>query len=286
MARLNAQGLARRQENLMGCILFDTGMTGISMDLSSGEPTVTSHYSQDKNYKYACFDGVGKSPFYRDDTLMIDDIYLMSMSQFPGCRDTLKEAFHSTYRGNTFAEQWLENSEVVKGEMKDDRALLKVGVLGLGYGMGPTKLVKQCYDKGYVISRSDGKEFHQKYWEMFSDVKVLANKLSRQIKMKGWIVNPFGYRIVPEDHKAFNYFIQSSVSGIMHLFGLYLFRRAPYAQYITCIHDEFLVQVPDELLDTFRVDAAAATQELNDKLAWTVNVRTGFEIGKNWYEAK
>ena len=286
MARLNVQGLARREKILMDCIEFEPGHVGVSIDLSSGEPTVTSHFSQDQNYRYACFDGVGKEPFYRGETLMIDDIYLMTMSRSPVGKQIMRDAFHNTYDGVPFIDQWMDDSEVIKGELKKDRQIHKMLALALGYGMGPKKMVKQCYDIGHVLSFSDAKEFYKVYWELFSDVRKLANKLSRAVKAKGWIVNPFGYRLKPEDHKAFNYFIQSSVSGIMHLFGVYLFRKAPYAKFITCIHDEFLVQVPKEKLEVFRQDKEAATQELNDRLKWSVNVRTGFEIGNNWYEAK
>jgi len=270
----------------MRCIVFDSGTTGVSIDLSSGEPTVTSHFSQDKNYKYACFDGVGQKPFYQGNTLMIDDIYLMTMSRSPVGKEKMLELFNTTFKGVSFQEQWLVDSDMLKGIVKPERNLHKMLALALGYGMGPKKMVKQCYDKGHTLSFKHAKEFYNEYWDLFESVRKLERGLARRVKERGWIVNPFGYRLVPEPHKAFNYFIQSSVSGIMHLYGLYLFELAPYAKFITCIHDEFLVQVPDDYLDQFRIDSAAATQKLNDKIKWTVNIRTGFQAGKDWYEAK
>lgn len=286
MARLNVQGLARRNKELMSAILFDEGNVGISIDLSAGEPSVTSHYSQDRNYRYACFDGVGKEPFYQGKTLMIDDIYLMTMSRSPVGSSIMRDAFHNTYRGVPFIDQWMDDPEVIKDMLKAERKIHKMLALALGYGMGPKKMVKQCYDSGYTLAFRDAKEFYKQYWSLYEDVAKLANKLSRAVKQRGWIQNAFGYRIVPESHKAFNYFIQSSVSGIMHMFGYYLFRQAPYAEFITCIHDEFLVQVPAEKLDDFRKDTQVATDTLNKQLGWTVNIRTGFETGNDWYEAK
>lgn len=286
MARLNVQGLARRNKELMSAILFDDGKTGISIDLSAGEPSVTSHYSQDKNYRYACFDGVGKAPFYQGKTLMIDDIYLMTMSRSPVGSSIMRDAFHNTYRGVPFIDQWLDDPEVIKAILKAERKIHKMLALALGYGMGPKKMVKQCYNEGYSLAYRDAKEFYKEYWDLYKDVAKLAKKLSLAVKKRGWIQNAFGYRLVPEEHKAFNYFIQSSVSGIMHMFGYYLFKEAPYAEFITCIHDEFLVQVPDAKLEDFRRDTQRATQHLNDQLKWTVDIRTGFAEGKDWYTAK
>jgi len=65
--KLNVQGLARKEPLLLKCILPDTGNVLVSIDLSAGEPTVTSEFSRDKNYIYATFEGVGKTPFYKDD---------------------------------------------------------------------------------------------------------------------------------------------------------------------------------------------------------------------------
>jgi DNA polymerase I-like protein with 3'-5' exonuclease and polymerase domains len=286
MAKLNVQGLSRKEKILMECIEFEKDYVGVSIDLSSGEPTVTSHFSQDPNYRYACFDGVGKEPFYREDTLMIDDIYLMTMSRSPIGKGLILDAFNNTYGGLSFVETWMQDPEIIKGLLKKDRQIHKMLALALGYGMGPKKMVKQCYDSGHTLSFKDAKEFYRVYWDLFKEVRNLEQKLSRAVKNRGWIVNPFGYRLKPEEHKAFNYFIQSSVSGIMHLFGVYLFREASYARFITCIHDEFLVEIPKEKIETFRRDKERATELLNERLKWSVNVRTGFEIGNNWYEAK
>lgn len=286
-ARLNCQGLARRRKDLMSCILPDEGKTVVSNDLGSGEPTVTSHFSQDEKYRYACFDGVGKAPYYdRDNVLMIDDIYVMAMSQSPVGKDTLFEAFNEKYRGLSFAEQWLVDPEVIKEVLNEARQLHKMLALALAYGMGPKKMVKQAYEKGHVITLAQAKEFYKRYWDLFKGVRALARKLQRKVEKNGWIVNPFGYRLTPEPHKSFNAYIQSTVSGIMHLYGHYLYEQAPYAEFITCIHDEFLSEVPDGKVDLFREDVQKAADKLNDKLKWSVDIRVGFAAGKDWYEAK
>ncbi len=281
-ARLNVQALARRDRRLVGCIHASTDTDIISIDLAAGEPSVTTHFSQDKNYRWATFDGVGKAPFYDGRVLMIDDIYLMCMSVSPMGAGIIRKEFDTT----NFADIWLSDPESIKSKLKKERQFHKILALGLGYGMGPRKMVNAAYDAGYLLSFSEAKEFHKAYWNLFHGVRVLSDKLAAQVERDGFIVNPFGYRGVPEPRKAFNFFIQSSVSGIMHVFLAILAAKAPYMHLLTVIHDELLVEVPKDLLETFRKDKEAATKELNAQLGWSVDIRTGFAVGATWYDAK
>ena len=111
----------------MRCLLPDPGFVCVSMDLAAGEPTVNSHFSQDKHYRYACFDGVGKAPFYEDGILRISDIYLQTMSVSPLTRDKMAHDFkYARFDGRTMADQWLIDDEVVKKYFKKDRQLAKM----------------------------------------------------------------------------------------------------------------------------------------------------------------
>lgn len=286
MARLNAQGLARRDKKMMGAILSRSGRTTVSIDLSAGEPTVTTHFSRDPNYRWATLDGIGKAPEYRDGVLMVDDVYLMTASVSPMHRHVIEDAFNQDWPAGTFQQQWLTDSEVIKGALKKHRQVCKILCLGLGYGMQPKKMIKQMYDQGYELSLKNAKDFYDNYWTLFKEVRSLINRLEKQVRADGYLINPFGYRMTPEPRKAFNYFIQSSVSGIMHVYTIKLMAAAPYADFITCIHDELLMEVDDDKVEQFRIDAQRATDSLNEDLNWSVNIRTGFVPGKTWYEAK
>ena len=81
--KLNPQGLARKDRALLSAVLPSPGHTFVSCDLSSGEPTCTAHYSQDKNYHDATFGMVGIPPYYAKDVLKIDNLYLTVMSVSP-----------------------------------------------------------------------------------------------------------------------------------------------------------------------------------------------------------
>jgi hypothetical protein len=128
--RLNAQGLARRDKGLMDKIVSEPGRTLVSIDLSAGEPSVTANFSNDTNYRWATLDGVGKAPKYVNNVLMIDDIYLMTASASPMFSDTIREAFDRDWDGKTFVEQWLADSEAIKGALKKTRQISKILCLG------------------------------------------------------------------------------------------------------------------------------------------------------------
>jgi hypothetical protein len=289
MTRLNVQGLARKDPGLMQAIVPNPGMAVVSCDLRSGEPTCTAHYSKDRNYYDATFGMIGKDPFYNDDgVLKIDDIYLTVMSVSPIGRDIMRNVYNNKYGGLTFAEMWRKDPDYfTKTVLKKERALHKILTLGLGYSMGPKKLVKSAYDAGHILPLSTAKAFYNAHWELFSDLRALGKRLERTYQQRGFLVNDFGYRLVPDaEYKCLNYFIQSSVSGIMHVLCEKFFSLCPYAEFITIIHDEVIMEIPLEKLDMAKELMKHAEDSLNSDLNWSVRIQVGWAEGKNWYEAK
>jgi hypothetical protein len=289
--KLNIQGMARRDKGLMSCLVSDPGYTYVSVDLSSGEPTVTSQYSRDPRYYAACFGMVGKDPYYDNGILMIDDIYLMCASASPMGKEAIRKCFdEGVFDGwNTGEKEDIQKKHPVIGPI---RVFHKPLALGLGYSMGPRKMVTTARDHGHLITYKDAKAFHTAYWkEIYSDLGLYADKQQAILKSVGYLVNQFGYRLVPDSpHKAFNYMIQSSVSGIINLLdGIFevLCHNADLdVTFITIIHDELIYRIADkDLADTQKMMDAAVV-ELNRILAWDVNIRTGWEEGKTLYEAK
>lgn len=285
-ARLNVQGLARRSPELMNCFVSDPGHIFVSSDASAGEPTVITEFSKDLNYYDATFGMVGKVPYYKGDILKIDDIYLTGMSVSPMGAKKLRDIFHSKFKGVSFSEQWVLDAEVIKSQLKDDRQFHKILILGLGYGMGPRKMVTSAYEKGYNLDMAAAKAFHTAYWTLFAGIRRFADHLANMADTQKYIVNPFGYRLKCEPQKALNYFIQSSVSGLFHIYCREVFERAPYAKFETVIHDELITQIPDNKLEHFRQVIKDATDALNAGLEWSVKLRFGCVEGTTLYEAK
>ncbi len=293
--KLNPQGLARKDKGLMSSIVPDPGHVFVSCDLSSGEPTVTTHYSGDKNYYDACFGMVGREPCFNDrGVFKIDNLYLTVMSQSPMGRERLRDLVTTEYDGESFATRWNGNAsyrgapfqDYAKAQIKAEYAFHKMGTLGMGYGMGPRKFQTTAYDAGYVISFAEAKAFFNTYWSLFPGIRALADRLEAAYAEKGYLVNDFGYRLLPDKpYKAFNYFAQSSVSGIMHVLCAQFFALAPYCTFLFVIHDEIIFSCPEERKDEARIAMTQAEEALNKMLNWRVRVRVGFKVGRTLYEA-
>ncbi len=292
---LNIQALARRDKALMGCLQADPGRVFVSCDLASGEPTVTTHFSRDPYYYQACFGMVGKAPYYDErGVLLIDDIYLMTMSVSPMGRVKMREVTQAFYpakdgkRQLSFPEKWLDDKDYIqKRVLAGERAFHKILCLGLGYSMGPKHMVEAAFKAGYVITLDEAKAFFKAYWKLFAGVKKLGARLEKQYKDEGSLVNPFGYRLLPEpSYKALNYYIQSSVSGIINVLMAKFFAACPSARFVTVIHDEIVFDVPETDLALAKTIMQAAEDSLNKDLGWSVKVRCGWAEGVNMYEAK
>lgn len=304
-ARLNVQGLARRDKGFASCIVADAGRMLVGMDLGAGEPTCTAHYSRDAMYRYATLDGIGKAPYWQDGALFIDDIYLMVAASTPVGRPHMEAAWAQTWPGGSFVEQWLAKPKVIKSALDDTRQLHKMTALALGYGMGATKMQKQVYEQfGVELTAEQCKGIHEGYWRTFAGVKAFARRCQERAAANGSIVNDFGYRVTfiatgnrdatkgPLDstHKAYNALIQSSVSGIMHVFNMFLFEETSAAgvgaRFISIVHDETIADVPSEQLEQFDKVKERAVDRLNKYLQWTVPIRVGFTSGPTFYDLK
>jgi len=288
---LNAQGLARREKRLMSCLEADPGRLFVSVDLGQGEPTCTTHYSKDPNYHAACFGMKGKRPYYNTKgLLMIDDIYLMTASRSPLGATLMREAFHRRWDGKSFADKWLEDPDFIRGELKFTvRVFHKAMCLALGYSQGPKGMCKSARDDGRELSYEEAQKFYVIYWKTYAQVKRLGNALEKLYKKKGFLVNQFGYRLKPDaEYKCLNYFIQSSVSGIMNVLAEKFEKLYPDAEYVTTIHDEHIYSIPKDELSRARAKKMfyKAVDSLNEDLGWDVNITCGWQEGRNLYEAK
>jgi len=283
---LNVQGLARRDRGLMSCLLPDDGHIFISSDGAKAEPTVSAHLTGDKNYRRCVFDMIGKPPVFENGILWLDDIYLTVLS-ISYLSDSIMFLWYNGVRGRPFAEQWLEDPEIIKDILKRERKFMKIVCLGLGYEMGPRNLVKQSYDQGYQITLKQARSLYKAYWGLFNGMRIFANKAKMKLERDQQIINPFGYRMSPKvSYKANNYLTQSSVSGMFHIILMLFEEYAPYAQMITVIHDEVLYQIPRSKVEEFRVVKEKVVNTLNDMLNWDIDVGLGFVTGNNMYEAK
>jgi hypothetical protein len=289
ITNLNVQGMSRRDKSLMSCIVADPGQVVVSSDISSGEPSVLAHYSQDINYRLATVDMIGKQPYLdKSGMLIIDDIYLMVASKYPDWKGPIQDAFHATYDGKTFAEKWLEEPEYLsKKVLGHIRNQAKICCLGISYSMGPKKLVLTAAQNSFDLSLKEARVFYNAYWETFPRVKLLSDKLKAMHSKQGYLINDFGFVLYPDSpHKCLNYLIQSSVTGLMHVFKQLAFTRPDLLEFLVEVHDESLMSVPIDKVAEAKEHYFKCVDELNRMLNWSVKMRFGWVEGKNWYESK
>lgn len=278
---LNLPAMARRDEQFTRTWLADPGFTFVSQDVVSLEPSVTAHFTQDKRYRWATVDGIGKAPYYDGDVLMIDDVYLMTASVLPPTMHKIREAWDAG-----IFERWLSDAELVKKTLKTPRSFAKICALGLGYGMGAKKLQKTCEEAGVILSFPEAKAVKNRYWDLFSGLRQFAETLAFRAEKDGFIINPFWYRITPEPHKAFNAFIQSSASGVLDLYCLELFDNHKELEFCALIHDEVIYQCPDYMLKDLDRITEETSKRLNDALSWSVPIRFGTVTCKTFEKFK
>jgi DNA polymerase I-like protein with 3'-5' exonuclease and polymerase domains len=278
---LNVPAMARRDEFFMQCWLADEGKTFVSQDVVSLEPSVTAHFSQDKRYRWATVDGIGKAPYYDGDVLMIDDVYLMTASVLPPTAHKIRKAWD-----DGIFNTWLGDSEAVKKALKGPRSFAKVCALGLGYGMGAKKLQKTCEEAGVILTFHEAKAVRARYWDLFYGLRDFADRLQFRVEKDGFLINPFWYRITPEPHKAFNAYIQSSASGVLDLYCMELFEVAQDMEFVALIHDEIIFQCPDERLKDLPSLTEECTRSVNKTLNWSVPIRFGTVTCKTFEKFK
>jgi DNA polymerase I-like protein with 3'-5' exonuclease and polymerase domains len=220
----------------------------------------------------------------------------MFMSSTTIGKSILDKAWAATWDdGMTFAEQWMAKPKVIKTHLDEHRQFFKMLALALIYGMAPARMVKQCYEQfSYHMTLDEAQSIYDGYWTTFSGVRGLVNRLAKQAK-KGYMYNEFGYRLTFDNtgergkdtcHKAANFIIQSTVSGIMHLFNRLLERQCKFTGipflFVTVIHDETVLEVPVSQIEEFKEAKQIAVSCLNERLKWSVPISVGLAISDNF----
>jgi hypothetical protein len=282
----NLLALARR-DKLVSFIHPDPGYYFVSSDGQAMEPTVTSAYSGDELYTYAAFTGLDRPVHWRDDILMVPDIYMMVASQSPAGMQPIRDYIQSLGGIEKFSEAYFRDKDATLKPLKALRTLHKVICLAAGYGARPKKLHQVLTEGGHSVSFEQCEEIYNTYWRLFSKVNDLKVRWEKKVKREGYMVTPLGYRGTPHPKDAYNFLIQSSVNPVLTLYEKHLFADNPEYIYVVRIHDEILFQVPlgvdvQEVKNAIR----AAEAKVNLELKWSIPVRFGCAAGKNMYEAK
>lgn len=291
--RLNIQGLAVRSELLVGCIKSDPGKIFVARDIIAAEPTITSLLSNCPYYTYATYTGIGKKPYWQNNILFVNDLYLMFGSINPLTKVKIRELFNS--------DEWMQDPEIVKAKLKKERSFNKLVCLASAYGVGAKKLQSIFLENGYKLSLEQTKEVLGEFWALFKRIKQTITSLTRSIERQnnyytdnkinrqGFITNLFGFRVTPKKpHDAFNALCQSSVSGLMNLYMKMIFEHNSEIkqEFISVIHDCMIVQIPIENVEKSNIIAAKVLEDLNKELDWSIPIRVDFHSADNFFGLK
>ncbi|MCX7823783.1 MAG: DNA polymerase I [Syntrophobacterales bacterium] len=226
----------------------------ISADYSQIELRILAHYSRDEGLIRAFKEG--------------DDIH----------RITASEIFHVS-------------PQYVTPEMRRQAKTINFGII---YGMGPYKL-----SRSLGISQSEAKEIIERYFARYSGVGHFIEKTIALAREKGFVKTLFGRkRWVPEvksqnknvrqqgERLAFNTVIQGTAADIMKKSMVEVHReltsRYPEAMLILQVHDELVLEVPEEKV----YEIASMVKGLMESVcSLEVPLQVDVGHGLNWAQA-
>ena len=180
--------------------------------------------------------------------------------------------------------------ESVTKEMRSAAKEVNFGVL---YGMGAWGLAARK-----KITREQAKEFIEKYFENFKDVKIYIDKMKDDARRDGFVQTLFGRRrYLPEinsgvqqvrasaERMAVNMPIQGTAADLMKIAMIEVVRelkvQSPKSKVLLQVHDELVIEVPkDEVAKVAKV--VDEKMEKIHKLCVPIKVDT--EAGENWGE--
>ena len=231
-----------------GCIYVDA-------DYSQIELRVLAHLSGDKTLIQA----------YHED----DDIHRITASQ----------VFH------------VKPSEVTS----ELRRRAKAVNFGIVYGISSFGLSRDLN-----ISRQEAKEYREQYFKTYPGVKEFMNRMVEEAKEKGRVSTMFGrIRPIPElsssnhmqrafgERVAMNSPVQGAAADIIKIAMVRVYERLQaeglQAQLILQVHDELLIEAPEEEReDVCRI----LEEEMQGAAKLSVPLEIDMHTGKDWFEAK
>ena len=174
---------------------------------------------------------------------------------------------------------------------KEQRRAAKAINFGLIYGMSPFGLAKQL-----GIRRNEAKEYVDRYFEHYPDVKNYMEKTREQAREQGYIETVFGRRLyLPEinarnaarrqyaERAAINAPMQGTAADIIKRamidIEVWLNKEHPDVKLIMQVHDELVFEVPEGKVETLEPKIRnIMTRAAELSVPLLVDIGTG----KNW----
>ncbi|MBO4559938.1 MAG: DNA polymerase I, partial [Lachnospiraceae bacterium] len=193
-------------------------------------------------------------------------------------RATAAEVFHTPY-------------DEVTPELRSRAKAVNFGIV---YGISSFGLSN---DLGIPIKEAE--KYIADYFETYPQIKKYLDGLVKSARDTGYAVTGFGRRRpIPElsssnymqrqfgDRAAMNSPIQGTAADIIKIAMIHadarLRRELPAAKLVLQVHDELLVETPEELVDEVK---KILTEEMRGAADMAVSLEVGIASGHDWYEA-
>ena len=187
-------------------------------------------------------------------------------------------------------ETSLEATEIAKKHLKTQRDILKIIVLGIGYGMGANKLKEDVNVAGYKIEAHEARKVVNDYKDFFWGVERFKIKLENTLSSNGgYIINGRGRILtIPSDKTKdiVNRFVQSTGHDILMYYLLLINRKRkerniPMRPWQPDEHDATIWEVPDEYAQQVKEVFEECLVELNETLSWGIKFKGNVKIAKD-----
>jgi len=173
------------------------------------------------------------------------------------------------------------------------RARAKIVNFGIMYGMGARSLSQQM-----KIPLPDAQEFIRSYFRVFAGVREYLDRQVERARERGWVQTLFGRRrwlhalASPNggerslaERIAINAPIQGSAADLMKLAMIRVHRAlkqvAPSARLLLQVHDELLLEAPEELADAV---ATRVRAEMEGCTTLRVPLEVSVGRGATWFD--
>lgn len=281
-------------DGYVGCVTVDTGFILVRSEgqtFVTGncalEPTVQAIVSGDPSLKYCVYDGEGVKPYYDQDLLKIDDVYLTVGS--------VSELYGEFIRKNINPDDWMADKEAVKYAFKKQRQILKIITLMTLYGSGIENVVSLVAKLAKVqITFKQGQSLVNALWSAFPGLYSFNVRLQNQARRQGHITTCMGFKIMTPDnvvHCILNYLCQTTAAHVMKMF-LYQLHLRVQRDYkwarpaVVDVHDATFWMVKEERVADFRIICEESLNDMNETLKFPINFRFSASIGKTLYHGK
>lgn len=177
---------------------------------------------------------------------------------------------------------------------KEQRSNAKAVNFGIVYGISSFGL-----SQGLSITAKQAGEYIKQYFETYPAVKEYLDSTVRQAKIDGYVTTVFGRRRpIPElssnnfmqrsfgERVAMNSPLQGTAADIMKIAMINVDRRLRKedlkARIVLQIHDELLVETPEEEVDTVK---KLLVEEMKNAAQLKVPLEVEAKAGRDWFEA-